>query len=60
MVKFKAVQDGVTKDVRLETWVRQDDGVWVLVDTGINLSVVELRSLADYIYSLFRSAQKKD
>ena len=56
-IRFKVVQDPQTKELSLHILRNMDDKHWVVVDHFNGMTPRELKSMADYIYALFK---KKD
>ena len=53
-IKFKVVQDPQTKELSLNILRPIDDKQWVIVDHFNGMTQQELKSMADYIYTLFK------
>jgi hypothetical protein len=57
-IKFKVSQDHTTKDIELQIYrpFNESNGVteWMMVDRFNEMSIQELKCMADFIYSLFK------
>lgn len=55
-IKFKLVQDKISKDVRLETY--RPYGIsneWMKIDTSQEITISELKCLTEYLLSIFKT-----
>ena len=55
-IKFKAVQDKITKNINLEIYRPYGiDDEWMRVDTINEMTISELKTLTKYLVSLFKN-----
>jgi hypothetical protein len=59
-IKFKLVQDPITKTVNLQIFRPYSDGPkdWMLVDHFNEMTIAELRCLNEYITTIFNNSKK--
>lgn len=53
-IRFKVVQNPETKELSLHILRPIDDKEWMVVDHFNDMTVKELKHLADYIYSILK------
>jgi hypothetical protein len=53
-IKYKVVQNSETKELSLHILRPIDDKEWMVVDHFNDMTVKELKHLADYIYSILK------
>lgn len=53
-IKFKVLQNPETKELSLHILRPMDDNNWVVVDHFNDMTIKELKHLADYIYSILK------
>jgi hypothetical protein len=53
-IKFRLVQNPISKDVRLEFYRPYGENEWMIIDASQEITVQELKCLTEYLISLFK------